>query len=1417
MHSSRTYNTVNRTRIVKCSASILLIVLAARGLLAENVSGLRTAGHTRGTIEAVARLSDQRAAAAAVTPAAAADRLPDPARDSLSTRHLVDGATGPSIDTRIAIVNPGPRPAAVRLTFVRSDGERFASRIQIRPAARATVMPALIRGLEAATFSTTIESDEPVAVDGSMSWNGSGYASHTETSLPAPSTRWFFAEGATHSGFNLAYTIWNPAAVAADVQLRYLLPAPGAPLSKTYRVPANSRGTIHVNAEARHDPALAALAAADVSAAITSSVPVIAERALYLDGAGAIFGERHGKTGITAPATDWHFAEGQTSPPFDVDLRLVNPNDAPADVRARYLVPSGETITKNYSVAGNSRFDVRVDDEDSRLADTAVSISITSTNRIPVVVERSMSWPGATASTWQNPITSTGAPETATRWALAEGEAGGPAGTETYIIIANTSATAGLVRITLLFEDGTSAEKEFALLATSRFTLNVAEKFAAAKDKRFGAVVESLGDPAAQLAVERSMYSNPGGAGRVAGSTAPATRLEAVVANSSASRATTAMTPTVAAPAAPDMVAVAAGATAGAAAYNLKVVSDASPDLTDLNSLIYSTTSRWTSNREKVWSLFYWSRLLKRQTAPMVIHGFELTDPIRNLVDYGFTQCSTISGINQSLYEALGLRHQYWDICNHSVSNVEYDGAFHMIDSSMSNLVTTDDGVTLASIQQAAAGSARLVRERSLYATGPNGFLTGSDASRNLTDFASPVTGTIATGYSRAFCETGLKFRDYYYNWNSGHRYVLNLREDESYTRYYRRLGATSDYWVGSEKVSSPDPTHTYEIDAVNRFGIRGNGAWSFTPKLTADAWSRSVYRANNITAVAAGLQPGVAGTAAEVVYKVQAANAITSQKIQARLTRTDPSATATIAVSLNHGTTWMQVADIGTAVGAVPVAVNLRSEVSGGYETLIRIQMFVPRGSPSGVVLTQLKIDTLTQVNTKALPKLNVGRNEIVVAKGDPSDTMVLWPDLRGGLWKNDVADSRNIASQPLNVPRPYTAVVYPSVLTEDAYLTYRMTAPADVTRLVYGGRLHNFRPGSYIDFLHSFDGGATWIRSYRLSDTSKPYDVIHYETVTAIPAGVKSVLFKFLIHNTNTEAMRASGLYAVRMEANYRPLNTTSKPLDVTFRWSEVRSDRTLVARSHRQKVTSYPFKYVVNVGGSDHPIMESIKMTLVDPSDTVPYGYSDGVDAGGQKYVHTRRTDGTDLARNRPYTISRPSSGFQSSAGAGNSTILTDGVVGAPATGGTSYWWGQCWSSGHDVDIQIDLGTARAVGAIRAHLFGSPFWDAFRGQVQDRVEVLTSLDGAAFVSQGLLQTSLWKKDVPINHMLQDDEKATGWNFERRMASPVQARYVKYHITPKRTLCVSELQVFDRVTYAPFDIRIALPASPAPAVVKP
>ena len=64
-----------------------------------------------------------------------------------------------------------------------------------------------------------------------------------------------------------------------------------------------------------------------------------------------------------------------------------------------------------------------------------------------------------------------------------------------------------------------------------------------------------------------------------------------------------------------------------AAVYNLKVVTDASPDYSDLSSLVQSATSKWNTPEEKCWAMFYWNHIARRQTAPMNLHGMALTDP----------------------------------------------------------------------------------------------------------------------------------------------------------------------------------------------------------------------------------------------------------------------------------------------------------------------------------------------------------------------------------------------------------------------------------------------------------------------------------------------------------------------------------------------------------------------------------------------------------------------------------------------------------------------------------------------------------------------------------------------------------------------------------------------------------------------
>jgi hypothetical protein len=442
--------------------------------------------------------------------------------------------------------------------------------------------------------------------------------------------------------------------------------------------------------------------------------------------------------------------------------------------------------------------------------------------------------------------------------------------------------------------------------------------------------------------------------------------------------------------------------------------------------------------------------------------------------------------------------------------------------------------------------------------------------------------------------------------------------------------------------------------------------------------------------------------------------------------------------------------------------------------------------------------------LNGKTQPQLLLGTNTVYVGLDGQTDSVVLWPDLQGENYKPYVVEEKNIASQPKHPG--YQGVLHAAKPKEDAYVIFKIDTPGDMTAVTYGGRFYNRAPKSRIELLHSFDGGQTWQTSYSLTKTDTPWDVIHYETAADVPAGCRSVLFKYLL-SSSAAGKDACSLYSVRMEAKYKPADTAFRPLEVTYNWSEVQPDYSLVERSHTQLVTSVPFTYPIHVGGADHPVVNSLRVSLKGTAGGVKYGYSDDKEAPGTKFVPRWVTYGQNLANGAKYAVSVPS---KSNWGAGDpdGKKLTDGITGPPYAGGIGPGFALCWEKGDDPAIDVDLGREQSCGAFRIHLSaGWPWWDALKGQVKDAVEVRTSQDGDDFVSRGFFNLNIRRKDVPINHIMPDDETATGFSYEMIPTEPVEARFVRFKITAQRTLTVSEVQVLDSIRYEPFDLRIALP----------
>src|SRR5256714_5625537 len=272
--------------------------------------------------------------------------------------------------------------------------------------------------------------------------------------------------------------------------------------------------------------------------------------------------------------------------------------------------------------------------------------------------------------------------------------------------------------------------------------------------------------------------------------------------------------------------------------YNLKVVTDASPDYTDMDSLVHSITSRWDTDAEKCWALFYWNHIARRQTNPMSLHGMAETDPIMQFNDYGYTMCSTIAGINCSIWEHMGYKVKYYDVAMHTVPEVFYDGKYHMYDNSLSCIYTEPDGKTIAELEdigKTMAGpetggkevAGYIAKYHALNGTSPNGYLEGADTNRDLAHMGEVC-----------FKPEYLKFRYYTNDRERGHRYILKLRDNEIYDRKYLHpdelktqgkdepTGDPAYYVPNGEKKNG----ETRDPEGKNpRYHIRGNGIRTWT------------------------------------------------------------------------------------------------------------------------------------------------------------------------------------------------------------------------------------------------------------------------------------------------------------------------------------------------------------------------------------------------------------------------------------------------------------------------------------------------------------------------------------------------------------------------------------------------------------
>ena len=404
--------------------------------------------------------------------------------------HFAEGTTRTDFAMFLTISNPGTTDAVVNIKYMLSDGTQIPQQVNVIAHSRYTINVNQVVG-PGKDVSVTLTSNSPVIVErpmyfhyGRNRWAGGNVV----MGRPQADTAFYFAEGTTRDNFHTYLCMQNPNQTAANATVTYMFDGQ-EPQVANYVLDPHSRKTIDVNE--------AVGAGRDVSIAVTSDLPILAERPMYFKYNGQITGG-HVVVGATEPDTHFYLAEGTTRNGFQEYLCLLNPGSVAANVRLRYMFTDGTIKTVDVTVAPTSRHTENVNADVGGEKDVAVEI--TSDN--PIVVERPMYfvYRGANGALILGGHNVIAASDPGTSFNFAEGTT--RPGFEEWICLFNPGDVEARVTLTYMFSNGGTQTQTLTVGAHCRATIMVNKIVPAGSDV---SVAIASSQP---IVTERSIYFN---------------------------------------------------------------------------------------------------------------------------------------------------------------------------------------------------------------------------------------------------------------------------------------------------------------------------------------------------------------------------------------------------------------------------------------------------------------------------------------------------------------------------------------------------------------------------------------------------------------------------------------------------------------------------------------------------------------------------------------------------------------------------------------------------------------------------------------------------------------------------------------------------------------------------------------------
>jgi hypothetical protein len=270
------------------------------------------------------------------------------------------------------------------------------------PTSRTNVHTGAIPELVGTSFGVTVAFSQPGVAERAMYFGTPLFnGGHESAGVNEPATSWFLAEGAVGDFFDTFVLVSNPNAQATDVTFTFLRDA-GEPVVRTQTIAANARATVHV------DGVFPGITNGAVATQVTSSLPVVVERAMYWPGSFTTWFEAHNAFGVTATARRWTLGEGRKggAPRYATFILLANPGATPATVTITYL-REGRPIVQTVDVPAASRFNVDVNSVGGFSVSPGENFGVLIDSTVPIAVERAM-YSDANGVTWAAGTNATG-------------------------------------------------------------------------------------------------------------------------------------------------------------------------------------------------------------------------------------------------------------------------------------------------------------------------------------------------------------------------------------------------------------------------------------------------------------------------------------------------------------------------------------------------------------------------------------------------------------------------------------------------------------------------------------------------------------------------------------------------------------------------------------------------------------------------------------------------------------------------------------------------------------------------------------------------------------------------------------------------------------------------------------------------